>query len=458
MISKKLNLAINGGLPIRKKEFKSLPYLTSSVIKKVSKLLREKKLSKFVGSPIPGTKKLLSMTSYDANFINETVTFLGGPSVRGLEYEWSKYHNCKYSISVNSATSGLLTGILASGLKPGDEVLCTPFSFTATSAAIVQANAIPVFCDIDLNTFNLDPKKIEINITRKTKAIMAVHWNGNPGHIDKLKKIANKHKLILIEDASQAPGIKYKKKFLGTFGDVGIFSLNEPKNIMTGEGGIVVTNNKKIAVKARLIRNHGEAIVDDSYIHEFKSHLAGYNFRLVEILAEIGIQQVKSLEKLNKIRRKNYLYLKEKILKICPDFLIFQEITNIEDYAPYHVGIRWLSSKSKIHRDLIIHILRTEGIPVSQGMPRLMSENPLFKNNYFLNIINLKGIYKAKKIINKNAKELFDNQYLGFTQIGWPNTKDDMNDIIFAFKKIMANKEALRKLKFDKKYEFISGR
>ena len=199
----------------------------------------------------------------------------------------------------------MLLAILSVGIRPGDEIICTPFSFTATSAAIVQANAVPIFSDIDLDTFNLDFSKIEKKITKKTKAIMAVHWNGNPGNFDQIVKICKKYNLKLIEDASQSPGILYNNKFLGTHGDVGVFSLNEPKNIMTGEGGIVVTDNEEIAIRGRLIRNHGEAIINKSDKKELKSIVVGYNFRLAEILAEIGIQQVRSLRKLNGIVFKN---------------------------------------------------------------------------------------------------------------------------------------------------------
>ena len=454
--SKSNKLAIHGGIPVRAKEFKSLPYLDKDVINNVVKLLEKKQLSKFVGSPVNGRKKLLSMSSKQALNCQDFVTFLGGPRVRRFEYEWSRIHKVKYSVSVNSATSGLLLAILSLGIKSGDEIICTPFSFTATSAAIVQANAVPIFSDIDLSSFNLDETQIENKITKKTKAVMVVHWNGNAGAIKKIKKICKKYNLNLIEDASQSPGLKYKNKMLGTFGDVGVFSLNEPKNVMTGEGGVVVTDNKLVATRARLIRNHGEAIVDDEYPEEIKNCVVGYNFRLTEIMAEIGIQQARALQKLNRIRKQNYHYLINKLNKICGEFLSPQEISNFDDYAPYHVGFRWNGVKSKIHRDLIIDVLRKEGIPVSQGMPRLMSENVLFKKKYFQEIIGKKIDYKIDEL--KNAHKLFDHEYMGFTQIGWPNKKKDMDDIILAFKKIMLNIKSLQKEKYTKKETFVSGR
>lgn len=456
-MNRNLKLAIDGGEPVRSKEFKSLPYLDDDVIERVSKLLSEKKLSKFVGSSIPGTNEILGLSSLEVNKIKDEVTFLGGKRVRKMEHLWSKQHDVKYSVSVNSATSGLLAAILAADIKPDEEIICTPFSFTSTSAAIVQANAVPIFADIDLDTFNLTADGLEEKVNKTSKAIMTVHWNGNPGEFDELISFAKNRELKLIEDASQSPGIIYKDKFLGTHGDVGVFSLNEPKNIMTGEGGVVVTNDTDIAKKLRLLRNHGEAIVDESYSDSISKNIVGYNFRLTEIMAEIGIQQINNLDFLNKIRRENYFYLIDNLSSVCGEFLIPQKITNINHYCPYHAGFRWLSKKSNIHRDLIRYILRSEGIPVSQGMPKLMSSNPLFEKSYLLSIINSKrSSYKIGNL--PNANELFNNQYLGFTQLGWPNTLDDMNDIIIAFEKIMSNKLLLENYEYKDDYKFISGR
>ena len=162
------------------------------------------------------------------------------------------------------------------------------------------------------------------------------------------------------------------------FGDVGVFSLNEPKNIMTGEGGVIVTNNENIARKCRLIRNHGEAIVDDSFSDEMAFNIVGANYRLVEILAEIGRCQLEDLEFLNDIRCDNYQYLVEQLVTHFGDFIIPQRITNADSYYPYTAGFRWLSKESGLHRNVLARVLRTEGIPVSSGLPRLMSDNPIF--------------------------------------------------------------------------------
>jgi dTDP-4-amino-4,6-dideoxygalactose transaminase len=354
---------------------------------------------------------------------------------------------------------------MAVDVGPGDEVICSPFSFTASSAAIVTANAIPVFADIDLETFCLSPETAAAAVTKSTKALMAVHWNGNAGDLSSLMSLASSKKLKVIEDASQAPGNKYQNKYLGTYGDVGVFSLNEPKNIMTGEGGIVVTNNERVAIKSRLIRNHGEAIVDASFDDDMMSNIIGYNFRLVEILAELGVHQVQKLEHINGIRRENYLYLVERLQSVCGEYLIPQKITHLETYSPYHVGFRWLSEKSGIHRNLIIAVLRKEGIPISQGISRLMSNHPLFQRQLAYGLGHCPfscHLYEGRKTYKvpalPNATRLHQHEYIGLAQVGWPNTKNDMDDIVQAFEKIMANKKLLQNEDFKITDEFISWR
>ena len=314
------SLAIFGGSPVREKEFGSKPYITPEMITNVGELMNEGRFSKFIGSPIPGTKELLELTSQELLDVEDITSFLGGPSVRKLEANWAKHHKCKYAISVNSCTSGLITAVMALNVGPGDEVICSPFSFTASATAIVLSNAIPVFVDVDLDTFCLSSDLIGDRITESTRAIMPIHWNSNAGDFASILDQAKTHNLKIIEDAAQAPGELYQDQYLGTLGDVGVYSLNEPKNIMTGEGGIIVTNDREVAKKCRLIRNHGEAIVDEDTSDIAATNIVGYNFRLVEILAEIGILQLDNLPFLNDIRRKNYQYLVSKLTESCGAF------------------------------------------------------------------------------------------------------------------------------------------
>lgn len=458
-------LAIDGGNPVRATEFRSRPFITEEMIENVSLLMREGRLTRFIGSPVSGTNEIIGLKSFQVEKIKDSVSFLGGPSVRKLESKWSKYHGVDYSIAVNSATSGLTAAIMALDIGPGDEIICSPFSFTASATSIILANAIPVFADIDLDTFCLSPDSAIDSITESTKAIMPIHWNSNAGDLDAIMLIAKSKGLKVIEDASQSPLMLYGDKYLGTHGDVGVFSLNEPKNIMTGEGGIIVTHDSSIAVKCRLIRNHGESIPDQNSTDNFVINSIGYNFRLVELLAEIGAIQLDHLSALNKIRKENYTYLVDQLIREFGEFIIPQKITHLESYFPYTAGFRWLCKKSKIHRDIVAKVLRSEGIPVANGVSRLMSDNPLFQRQlaygsnhcpFTCHLYKGRGKYSIPEL--PNAKRLQNEEYLGFFQIGWPNIIRDMDDIVKGFKKILANKKYLSSIDLLKTDMFIPGR
>ena len=450
---KNYKLVISGGKPVRTKEFRSRPFITEEMIDEVEFLMREGRLTRFIGSPVPGTNEIIGLKSSQVEKLDNSVSFLGGASVRKFESKWSKFHRIDYSIAVNSATSGLTVAIMALNIGPGDEIICSPFSFTASATSIIIANAIPVFADVDLDTFCLSPDAAKDSITESTKAIMPIHWNSNAGNLDAIISIAKSKGLKVIEDTSQAPGILYKGKFLGTHGDVGVFSLNEPKNIMTGEGGIIVTSSSEIAIKCRLIRNHGEAVLDQNSTDDLVINAIGYNFRLVELLAGIGVIQLDHLAYLNKVRKENYTYLVKKLTDEFGEYIKPQKITHLESYSPYTAGFRWLSKKSKIHRNIIAHVLRSEGMPVASGISRLMSENPLFQRQlaYGKNHCPFScHLYKRRKEYSipdlPNAKRLQNEEYLGFFQVGWPNTIEDMDDIVKGFRKIMANKNYLSKI------------
>ena len=225
-----------------------------------------------------------------------------GQKVKEFEEKIAEYVGVKYAIATSSGTTALHTALLAAGIKPGDEVITTPFTFIATANSILYCNAKPVFVDVDEKTFNIDAEKIEEKITGKTKAVLPVHLYGQPADMEKILEICKSHNLLLIEDAAQALGAEFKGKKVGSFGDCAIFSFYPTKNITTGEGGMVVTNDEKIAERCRKIRNHGE------YQRYFVDSL-GYNYRMTDIAAAIGLAQLKKLEKLNKKRIRNAKFL-----------------------------------------------------------------------------------------------------------------------------------------------------
>lgn len=442
-------LAIFGGRPIREKDFLSKPCVDDEEIEIVTRLMREKRFSRFVGSPVEGTPELLAKKSVDLEFPGEQRTFVGGEYVRKFEADWSRLLGVDYSISVNSATSGLNVALLAMDVNPGDEVITTPFTFTATAAAILLSNAIPTFCDIDLETFCMSPESLADRITDRTKTVVPVHWCGNAGDLNSIVNIAREKNCSILEDAAQAPNSKYQNKNIGLFGDAAVFSFNEPKNAMVGEGGMIVTSNVDIAKKCRLIRNHGEAAVDDSTSDLELVNTMGRNYRLVEILAAVGVKQVAKLDSLNEIRSKNHEYLTKRLTEEFGEYIIPQKLTHPESYHAYTSAYRWMSEKSGLHRDLLSQALIAEGIPVAPGIPRLLFEHPHIKRkigfgnqSFPWSLGNIKEDIYAPELF-PNAKKLLHEEYFGFFQTGWPNTTEDMDDIVNAIKKIMANKDEL---------------
>lgn len=235
-------LAIKGGTPIRTQLFPEYNTIGNEEKEAVMKVLDSGNLSQFLGA--------------------WHKDFYGGPTVQQFEKAWSLAFGTKYSISVNSNTSGLFTAIGACGIGPGDEVIVSPYTMSASALAPIIYGAVPVFADVDYDNFGLDPASIEKCISPRTKAILVVHIFGNPARMDEIMAIAKKHGLYVIEDCAQAPMAKYKGQYVGTMGDIGVFSLNYHKHIHTGEGGVIITNNDSLAEKCYLIRNHGENIVE----------------------------------------------------------------------------------------------------------------------------------------------------------------------------------------------------
>ena len=227
-----------------------------------------------------------------------------GPKVIEFEEEFAKFVGAKYGIATNSGTSALHVALLAAGIGEGDEVITTPFTFAATGNSILYTGARPVFVDIDPETFTIDPSKIEEAITDKTKAIMPVQLYGQSADMDAIMKIAKENDLIVIEDAAQAHGAEYNGVKVGNLGDMACFSFYPTKNMTTSEGGMITTNNEEFAENAKVYRAHGSAT---KYHHD----VLGYNFRMTDIGAAIGIEQLKKLESFNNKRIENAKYLNE---------------------------------------------------------------------------------------------------------------------------------------------------
>src|SRR5690242_1792996 len=201
--------------------------------------------------------------------------FLGGKKIKEFEEKFSTKIGTKYAIAFNSATSALHAAIVAVGVNPGEEVIVPPYTFTSTATSSLMHNAIPVFSDVKKDIYCLDSSKLQNVLSPLSKAIIPVHLFGHACDMDEIMQFAKKNNLRVIEDCAQSPGGKYKNRNLGTIGDCGIFSFQESKNIMTGEGGMLLTNDENIANIARMVRNHGEMIIPTLQERTYKSEFLG---------------------------------------------------------------------------------------------------------------------------------------------------------------------------------------
>lgn len=285
---------------------------------------------------------------------NWSESFYGGPEVRALEKEWAEYFGVKHAVVCNSATSGLFLACAAVGLQQNhidinkkciverkfegpfsppyyipkyqpDEIIVSPWSMTCSASIPLHFGAKPIFADIEEDYFCLDPKAVEAKITPNTKAIIVVDLFGCPYAADEINAIAKKHGIYVIEDAAQAIGAKYKGKYAGTLGDIGVFSLNVHKHIQCGEGGVVVTDNNELAFRLRLLMNHSEAVMNDMVKKEtlepnaeWKNlDLVGLNLRMTELQAAIAREQLKKLAGILEIVRDNAKYFPVKVRPEC---------------------------------------------------------------------------------------------------------------------------------------------
>lgn len=286
--------------------------------------------------------------------------FYGGPKVKEFEHRWSDHFRVNHSISINSCTSGLMVAVGAIGVEPGDEVIVSPWTMTATATSILVWNAIPVFADIEDETFNLDPVSVEGNITPYTKAIVVTNIFGHAARLNEIMSIAKKYNLKVIEDNAQAPNALYHGKYTGTIADIGVFSLNYHKHIHTGEGGVSVTDNDKLAERMQLIRNHAEAVVEGKGVTNLVN-MIGFNFRMPEMEAAIGIEQLKKLQFFveEKVELANMLNDGLKDLKGLRIPIVKENCTHVYYSYPLIVD----DNRTGVARDKIFEALKAEGIP-----------------------------------------------------------------------------------------------
>ena len=421
-------LAIKGGEPVRKKLFPAYNTIGKEEKEAVQKVLDSGNLSQYLGA--------------------WTDDFFGGPMVRKLEEAWCKALDIQYAVSVNSNTSGLFAAIGTLGIGPGDEVIVSPYTMSASAIAPVVYGGVPVFADIDPDTFCLDPKSIEARITPRTKAIIIVHIFGHPADMDAIMAIAKKHNLKVIEDCAQAPMGKYKGKYVGTIGDIGVFSLNYHKHIHTGEGGIIITNNTNLAERLQLIRNHAENVVEAKGVTDI-TNMIGYNYRMTAIEAAIGIEQLKKLPGLLEQRLKNAAFLHEAIGAIkglsSPPWVDAPSV-----HTFYVQPVKYDQSVFEIHRNQFVDAIKAE-IPsavlretaplIGAGYVKPLYLQPIYqqRSGFAFNNDRFKSELDYSKGICPVTEQMHFNELITHEFMRPGMSRKDMEDVVKAFEKVAKN-------------------
>jgi dTDP-4-amino-4,6-dideoxygalactose transaminase len=415
-------LALHGGDKVRKKPFPPHPIIGKEEVQAVTGVLKSGRLSTFIAQP----------GEY----------FLGGVKIRQFEKDFASYHGIKYAVAFNSATAALHAAVVACGTKAGEEVIVPPYTFTSTATCALMNNSIPVFVDIEPSNFCMDPAKIEQTISHQTRAIIPVHLFGHPAQIDEIMEIAKKHGLKVIEDCAQAPGAMCKGRLVGTVGDCGIFSFQETKNMMTGEGGMLITNNDDIVEIARMVRNHGEVVLEGQRHRSYRADMLGWGYRMTELEAALGIEQLKKLDKLNDQRIDLANYLSEKLSKL--DGFSPPIVGPHNKHVYYVYPIKYEEDITGIPRDLFVKALIAEGIPCGAGYVKPLYLNPIYHENkpfvfkYFGKDVNYdKGICPV-------TEQMHEKKLLLIAVCRPPAKHSDMDDIVKAIEKILMNKNILQ--------------
>jgi len=404
-------LALLGGEPVRSKPFPAWPIYGEAEERALLRALHSGKWGKLDGS--------------------EVSTF---------EKRFAEYIGVKHAIAVCNGTISLRIALMAAGIQGGDEVIVPPYTFLATATAVVEANATPVFVDIERETLNLDPAEIEKAITPRTRAIIPVHLGGLPCDMDAILAIAKRHKLIVIEDAAHAHGSEYRGKRCGSIGDFGSFSFQSTKNLTSGEGGIITTNDDQLAETCRSIHNCGRIEGGAWYEH----HVIAGNYRLGEFTGAILNCQLDRLDEQTDRRDANARYLDEKLSKIPgitpqrrPDFAT-RNAQHLYCFR-YDAG-----TFDDVPRERFVEALNAEGIPVSNGYVLPLYKQPLFLEKNFgpysssgattdYRALNLPVV---TKICAGEGAWLTQNLLLG--------SREDMDDIVAAFAKVYEHRKEMR--------------
>jgi perosamine synthetase len=422
-------LAINGGKPVRTMPFLEYNPFGEADRKAVLEVIESGRLSGFVGS-----------------YGDE---FYGGPRVRRLEAAWAQAYGVKHAVSSNSATSSLYSALAALQIGPGDEVIVTPFTMSATITAIVFNHAVPVFVDVEWDIFNLDPAKLEAAITPRTRAIMVVHLFGHPADMQSIMEVARRHGIPVVEDNAQSLDARIGGRLAGTFGDIGVFSLNRHKLIQSGEGGMALASDDELATRLRLVRNHGENAAEGFGLGD-ASHIIGFNFRMTELDAAVAYEQFANRQKIigDIVGMAEYLDRELKDLQVIRPAVVRQGFT----HTRMHHTLLFDAERAGVDRDSFVRAINAEGIPAWGGyltpqymQPFLQQKNVFGPTGCPLRCPHYTGTHQNYGPGLCPVSEKLHATMINHDLHRPPNTLEDMQDIVAAFRKVSENLHELRR-------------
>lgn len=419
-------LALNGGTPSIARELELFKSMGEDEVDATARVVRSGVLSAFIGAP----------GEY----------FLGGTEVRAFEKKAADYFGVKHAVTVNSWTSGLVAAVGAIGVEPGDEIITTPWTMSATAMAILHWNAIPVFADIDPDSFNLDPASVEKLIGPRTRAILAADIFGQSADMTALRGLADKHGLKLLTDTAQAPGSRKGTRYTGTLADIGGFSLNYHKHIHCGEGGVLVTDDDRMAERLQLIRNHAESVIKSEDPAEL-ANMIGHNFRMGELEAAIASVQLDKLEGRVASRQRAAAQLDAGLAGLTG--LTTPKVESDGTHVYYVYGMKLDVDALGVSRDRIVAALRAEGVPgLTMGYQNLHLL-PIFRNKIAYGTNGFPWTLAEREIsygpgVCPVAEDLHARRFFGINLCMCEFHPQDVEAVIGAFRKVWDGLDALK--------------
>ena len=360
--------------------------------------------------------------------------FGGGPMVRRFEAAWAERFGVAHAVSVNSATSGLYAAMGAIGIQSGDEVIVPPYTMSATALAPLIYGGIPVFADVELETFCIDVQAVEAAITPRTRAIIAVNLFGHPAKLAELRALADKRGLFLIEDNAQAPLAMENGRLAGTIGHIGVFSLNYHKHIHAGEGGVCVTNDTGLALKLQLIRNHGENVVEPIGLADI-TNMIGFNYRMTELSAAVGLAQLGKIDR-HVAAREHLACRLIAGLSDLPGLTVPATRSNCR-HVFYALGFRYDAEIVGVSREHFSNALTAEGFPNFLGYVRPLYLLPIFQQRVAFGSypFSLSSVTYPPGLCPV-AEHLYSESLLGFENCATAPSEMQIDLLIAAIRKV----------------------